>query len=126
MTNQNLKLLSGVLFVALVSISLGKMVAGVSLELTAIITGAVFICVISFMGTDFLMCLLILSMLLSPEIVIGRVPGRDIALRLEDLIIVLLFIAWLFKLITARGEGRIQRTPIGRPILFYCGKPYTK
>ncbi len=58
---------------------------------------------------------LIFSIPLSPKIT--GIFGSEIPLRIDDIIIILLFMAWIMKL--GRGEARLSRTPFSAPIITF-------
>ncbi len=75
--------------------------------------------VLAFMRTDFALVLLILSMLLSPEIGLGRLSDRTITIRLDDILIIVIFLGWLAKLAVFKELGLLKRTPLNGPIFLY-------
>lgn len=85
--------------------------------------GAVIIFVISFANIQFGLYILIFSMLLSPEFLMGQTGagtlGRGVTLRLEDFLLVVIGISWLAKNAVFKEIGLFLKTPLNRPILFY-------
>src|ERR1043166_2127490 len=82
------------------------------------------IVLVAFTSVPASLFLLIGSMLLSPEIAIGRVDGkgvgvRDLSLRVDDLLLVIIGFSWLVKTIIYRDLTLIRETPINRPIIYY-------
>jgi hypothetical protein len=82
------------------------------------------IVMVAFTSVPASLFLLIGSMLLSPEIAIGRVDGRgvgvrDLSLRVDDLLLVIIGFSWLVKTIIYRDLALIRETPINRPIVYY-------
>ncbi|MFO0707237.1 MAG: O-antigen ligase family protein [Nitrospira sp.] len=68
--------------------------------------------------------LLIFSMLLSPEIAVGRVEGRgvgvrELSFRLDDVLLVIIGFGWLVKTAVYRELGLFRKTPLNRPITAY-------
>lgn len=68
--------------------------------------------------------LLIASMLLSPEIAVGRVEGRgvgarELSFRLDDVLLVMIGVSWLVKNIIYRELALFRETPLNRPIAAY-------
>jgi O-antigen ligase len=68
--------------------------------------------------------LLIASMLLSPEIAIGRIEGRgvggrELSFRMDDIILVVIGVSWLVKNIVYREVALFRSTPLNRPIAVY-------
>lgn len=69
--------------------------------------------------------LLIFSMLLSPQISVGELPGgaalaRGITFRLEDFLTAILAVAWLLKTAVYKELGLFLRTPLNGPIAAYA------
>lgn len=69
--------------------------------------------------------LIVVSMLLGPELLIGgglgggSALGRGLTLRLDDFILLLVGFGWLAKVVLSK-QGAVQfRTPLNRPIIFY-------
>jgi O-antigen ligase len=82
------------------------------------------IVLVAFTSVPASLFLLIFSMLLSPEITIGRVEGRGVgeralSLRVDDLLLVIIGFSWLVKTIIYRDLALIRDTPINRPIVYY-------
>ncbi|MBN2406078.1 MAG: O-antigen ligase family protein [Elusimicrobia bacterium] len=66
--------------------------------------------------------LLIMSMLLSPEIVLGAVTERrNIVVRFDDLILILIFFVWLAKSAINKKLPLIKATPLNKYIFYYIG-----
>jgi len=76
--------------------------------------------VLAFMRTNFALVLLVFSMLLSPEIEMGQLSDRVITLRLDDVLLVVIFLGWLAKLAVFKELGILKRTPLNGPILLYA------
>lgn len=70
---------------------------------------------------------LIFSMLLSPEFIVGGLAGtgamaeRGITLRLDDYVIVIIGLAWLIRLAVYKEAAVFRRTPLNGPIVAYLG-----
>ena len=63
--------------------------------------------------------LIIFFMLLSPEISVGGVPGRDVVVRVEDLLIFICCIVWIMRTAADKGLNFVEKTPLNRFIAFY-------
>ena len=79
---------------------------------------------ISFFAPTAGLYLLVFSMLLGPEIVVGHLGtdvtrSRGLTLRLDDVLLVLVGLGWLGRLATSRRARTLVRTPINRPIMWY-------
>ncbi len=82
------------------------------------------IVLIAFTSVSAALYLLIASMLLSPEMAIGRVDGRgvgarELSLRMDDLLLVIIGFSWLVKTILYRELALFRETPLNRPIMAY-------
>ena len=90
----------------------------------AIILGALLL-VVAFLSTRLSLYLLVFSMLLSPEFLIGNLTGgggasgRGLTLRFDDLLLVVIGFVWLAKMATHKGGTPFLRTPLNGPIMFY-------
>ena len=67
---------------------------------------------------------LVFSMLLGPEFVVGGLGsgttmGRGVTLRFDDFILVLVGLGWLGHMAISEKAGRFVRTPLNRPIVYY-------
>jgi len=90
----------------------------------AIILGALLL-VVAFVSTRLSLYLLVFSMLLSPEFLVGGLgggggaAGRGITLRFDDFILVVIGFVWLAKMAIHKGGTPFLRTPLNGPIMFY-------
>jgi hypothetical protein len=85
--------------------------------------------VLSLLNTEFGIHVILLSMLLSPEIVVGSVGGISfgkpevkadlLVLRIEDLILTLVTLVWLARMALFKDIGLVRRTRLNAPILAY-------
>jgi O-Antigen ligase len=83
-----------------------------------------FLVLIAFTSVPAALYLLIFSMLLSPEIAVGRVEGRgvgvrELSFRLDDVFLVIIGFGWLVKTVVYRELGLFRETPLNRPIAAY-------
>jgi O-antigen ligase len=87
------------------------------------LTAGVVISVASFASTDMALYILIFSMLLSPEFIVGTTGGsslgRGVTLRLDDFLLVVIGISWLGKMSIKKELGLFLKTPLNKPIFFY-------
>ena len=81
---------------------------------------ALFVFLVAFFRMDVALVLLIIAMLFSPEISAGHVPRRNIAIRIEDLLIVVLAIAWFARAAIHKGFEIIPKTAVNGWLGFYC------
>jgi O-antigen ligase len=78
---------------------------------------------VAFIKTEWGLYILIFSMLLSPEIIVGETGagslGRGMTLRFEDFLIVIIGISWFMKNAIYKELGLFLKTPLNKAILFY-------
>jgi O-antigen ligase len=108
-----------VLALILIAILLGKVITGYSYKVAIALAVSALIFVITFLNTDAGLAVLIFSMLLSPEIIIGQIPGRDIILRFDDLLLIVITLAWLAKAAINKGLALLIKTPLNKAIGVY-------
>ena len=108
-----------VLAIIFLSIFSGRIITGYSYKLIlgAILGIAIFITAL--VNTDAGLAILICSMLLSPEIMLGQVPGRDIVIRFDDVLLAIITFTWLAKTAINKGIALFIKTPLNKAIGFY-------
>lgn len=88
-----------------------------------IATGVALLFLLVFSKTEFGLFLLIFSMLLSPEFMLGHSsPGtihRGVTIRIDDLILLVIGLSWFAKNAIFKDIGLFFKTPLNRPIFFY-------
>ena len=75
--------------------------------------------VLTFINTDLALMILILSMLLSPEINISDIPKRSVVVRVDDILLFIVFFSWLGKMGVNKQLGLLRHTAINKPIILY-------
>lgn len=101
------------------SIFLGQIVTGFSYKITLALILSALVFLITLVNTDVGLAVLIFSMLLSPEIVLGQVPGRDVIIRFDDILLIVITFAWLAKTAINKGLALFVKTPLNKAISFY-------
>lgn len=83
--------------------------------------------VVAFVHTEAALHIIILSMLLSPEILLSQPTGagsmeasRWVTIRIEDLTLVIVAFSWLTRMAVYKQLGLVRRTPLNGPILLYA------
>jgi O-antigen ligase len=113
----------GILIALALLVSRGISAVPVNLALAAAAGGAVFVLV--FIRTDFGLEILLLSMLLSPEVILGGKGGvaeqREVSIRIDDFIILIIAFTWFAKNAVYKELGLVSKTPLNRPIAAYMG-----
>lgn len=108
-----------VFIILIISIFIGQIISGFSYKfaLALILGSTVFI--VTLINTDAGLAILIFSMLLSPEIILGQVPGRDIVVRFDDLLLVVITFTWLAKTAINKGLALFIKTPVNKAMSLY-------
>ncbi|MCK5305921.1 MAG: O-antigen ligase family protein [Candidatus Omnitrophica bacterium] len=75
--------------------------------------------IITFLNTDVALIILIFSMLLSPELKIAEIPQRVVVMRVDDILLIVVFFSWLAKMAINKRLGLLRRTPINLLIIAY-------
>jgi O-antigen ligase len=89
-----------------------------------LIGAALFLFVLAFVRTEFALYVMVFSMLLSPEITTsygGLAERRDVTLRTEDFVLIIIGFSWLAKTAVNKELGLVAKTPLNRPIVAYIG-----
>ena len=111
-----------ILIALVVSVLFGQIVTGSSKYALAVVLAAI-VFLVTLVNTDAGLAILIISMLLSPEILLGRVPGREVVVRADDILLVVITFAWLAKTAINKGLAIFVKTPLNKIIglyLFLC------
>ncbi|MFH1507841.1 MAG: O-antigen ligase family protein [Candidatus Omnitrophota bacterium] len=74
---------------------------------------------ITFINTDVALILLIFSMMLSPELKLADVPQRAVVMRVDDILLLVVFFSWLAKMAINKQLALIKNTPLNLPIAAY-------
>jgi len=77
------------------------------------------LCAVTLVHTNFGLVVLIFSMLLSPEITVAEVPQRAVAIRVDDILLLVVFFTWIAKMAIFKEIALFKPTPLNGPILFY-------
>ena len=103
------------------------LVANTGLLITGAIVGGIVLLLVVLLSAEATFYVLIFSMLLSPEFIVGglEVGGtaatRGVTLRFDDFVIVMIGLAWLVRLAVYKEAGVLRRTRMSAPILSYIG-----
>lgn len=85
--------------------------------------GGIVFFIVCLASTEAALYILIFSMLLSPEFVVGTTKGaslgRGVTLRLDDFAILIIGFSWLAKMAINKQLGLFLKTPLNRPIAYY-------
>ena len=108
-----------ILVILVVSILLGQIIAGFSFKIALALLFFVIIFIATLVNTEAGLAILIFSMLFSPEIILGQIPGRDIVVRLDDILLAVITFAWFAKTAMNKGLGLFIKTRLNRAIVIY-------
>ena len=119
-----MKVRKGQIEIILIGILLSLLIVGIVflklpfliLSVTILALGLV---LITFLYTDLALIILIFSMLLSPELKLAEVPARAVVVRIDDILLIVVFFTWLAKMAINKELGLFRRTPINGLIVTY-------
>ena len=118
-----LQLVIPLLIILLITLTLAFFMPTLSTVKTVALAAGIILFVVSFTSSQAALYILIFSMLLGPEIVVGKTAGaalgRGITLRLDDLILIIVSFGWLARMAVHKELGLFLRTPLNKPIAFY-------
>lgn len=121
--HQNIKTILFHTLVILTAITAGWLASQYRSSTLLTLVGAGMIFTGAFINKEFALYLLIFSMLLSPEFIVGqtseKVIGRGVTLRLDDFLLVIIGMSWFAKNAVHKDLGLIKKTPLNKPIAYY-------
>ncbi len=104
-------------------VALAMVIPTLSVIKTFALLAGVVIFIASFASTEIALYVLIFSMLLSPEFMVGATQGgslgRGVTLRLDDFLLAIVGFSWLAKMSINKELGLFLKTPLNKPIAFY-------
>jgi len=89
-----------------------------SLLLFGFVLAGVFM--LAFFSVGLSLHLLIASMLLSPEIIVGKTSLREITIRFDDIVLTAMILSWLLRMAVLKDMGFIRKNPMNVPIYVFC------
>jgi hypothetical protein len=112
------------LFAALAALGMALLLVRMTLPMALGVGLGLAVLVIALASDELALYLLIFSMLLGPEFIVGELGqgttlGRGLTFRLDDILIVIIGFAWLGKAAIHKELGLFLRTPLNRPIAAY-------
>jgi O-antigen ligase len=117
--NPKLSSIIAILAVIIIAIFLGKTITGYSYKVAIALALGALIVFVTILNTDAGLAILIFSMLLSPEVIIGQIPGRDIIIRLDDILLAIITFTWFAKTAINKGLALCIKTPLNKAISVY-------
>lgn len=112
------------LFMALAATgALGLSYLVVGREMSGVVHGVVLalLLLVGFASVKLSLILLVFCMLLSPEIEVGATSRREITVRLEDIMLLVMTLGWMLRMAVFKSIGFVLRTPLNKPIAVYSG-----
>jgi O-antigen ligase len=116
---QQAKLIFVFLGMVVVTYAISKAIVSVTPLKALLFALGLLILILAFLKTEFALYVLILSMLLSPEIPVVSTPGRNIVIRIDDLLLFLIAASWFTRSALFKETGLIVKTPLNRSIFIY-------
>ncbi|MGD1152452.1 MAG: O-antigen ligase family protein [Syntrophales bacterium] len=112
------------IMVVVVTLAGGLLIAKASTGVAFTVIAAVVIGIVSFINTEIALYILIISMLLGPQFIVGEpteLPGRGrpFTLRMDDFLLVIIGLSWFLKTAIRKELGLFTRTPLNGPIAYY-------
>jgi len=102
------------------------LIAPDSVRTALLVCAGLMVMVVAFTSVELTLYLLILSTLLSPELQFGggdtagsTTASRGITLRMDDLLLALICLTWLFRMAVRKELGVMRKTPINQPVAWY-------
>ncbi len=108
----------------IVAIAVALVVATIKPSLSLPLIIGTLILVVTFLSPEAGLYVLVFSMLLGPEFIVGGMGtgttlGRGVTLRFDDLLLLLVGFGWLARTAISEDAGRFVRTPLNRAIMLY-------
>jgi O-antigen ligase len=112
------------LFAAFAALGMALLLVQMTLPMALGVGVGLAVLVIAIASDELALYILIFSMLLGPEFIVGGLGkgttlGRGLTFRLDDILIVIIGFAWLAKAALYKELGLFLRTPLNRPIAVY-------
>jgi len=98
------------------------------MRLALLVSASLMVALVAFTSVELTLYLLILSTLLSPELQFGgqgpheitdTTTSRGVTLRLDDLLLTVICLTWMFRMAIYKDLGAVRSTPINQPIAWY-------
>jgi O-antigen ligase len=86
---------------------------------TVIAVLALVIAIICFVYPHAAFYILLVSMLFSPEVIVGQTAAREITFRMDDLLLIIIVVTWLARAAVYKELAVFRFTPLHTPIALY-------
>jgi len=80
---------------------------------------ALVIAIVCFIYPQSAFYILIVSMLFSPEVIVGQAAAREITFRMDDLLLIIIVMTWLVRTATYKELAVFRLTPLHTPIALF-------
>jgi len=118
-----LQLVIPLLIILLFAFAVAFFMPPLSTGKTIALAAGIILFVVSFVSSQAALYFLIFSMLLGPEIIVGKTTGaslgRGITLRVDDFILIIVGFGWLARMAIHKELGLFLKTPLNKPIALY-------
>ncbi len=118
-----LQLIGPLLIIVILTLTIAFFVPTMSAGKAIAVAAGIIIFMVSFASSQAALYILIFSMLLGPEMIVGPTAGaalgRGITIRLDDLILMIIGFSWLARMAIYKELGLFLRTSLNKPIAFY-------
>ncbi|MEE9505460.1 MAG: hypothetical protein V3V90_10030, partial [Thermodesulfobacteriota bacterium] len=118
-----LQLIGPLLIIVILTLTIAFFVPTMSAGKAIAVAAGIIIFMVSFASSQAALYILIFSMLLGPEMIVGATAGaalgRGITIRLDDFILMIIGFSWLARMAIYKELGLFLRTSLNKPIAFY-------
>lgn len=118
-----LQLIAPLLIILILTLTIAFLMPTMSAGRTMAVAAGMILFMAGFASSQIALYILIFSMLLGPEIIVGTTAGaalgRGVTLRIDDFILAIIGLSWLARMAIYKELGLFLRTPLNRPIAFY-------
>lgn len=108
-----------IIIILLFSLLFGNIISSTSGLFFIAVIVSILLLVVTFANTEIGLFIVIFSMLLSPEIILGQIPGRDIVIRFDDVLLLIITFGWFAKTAINKELSLFKRKPFNIPIIIY-------
>ena len=115
----DLRIIGLVSLILLFSIFVARGISISSPKVAITIALGIGVCIVTFLKPELGLYILVFSMLLSPEFEVVQIPKRAVAIRIDDVLLVVIFFTWLARLAINKELGVLRFTSLNRLILGY-------
>ena len=118
-----LQLIGPLLIILILTLTIAFVMPTMSAGRALAVAAGMILFMTAFASSQIALYILIFSMLLGPEIIVGTTAGaalgRGVTLRIDDFVLAIIGLSWLARMAIYKELGLFLRTPLNRPIAFY-------